>query len=38
MEKRQELEKKKIHEEIEQFKTSGMTALAPFYVNEDNKK
>lgn len=38
MMKRQEQEKKKIHDEIEQFKTSGMTASAPFYVNEDNRK
>ena len=38
MSKRQESEKKKVHDEIEQFKAVGMTASAPFYINEDKRK
>ena len=35
---KQESDKKKVNDEIEQFKKVGMTATAPFYVNEDKRK
>ena len=38
MQIRYESEKKQINDEIEKFKTTGMTATAPFYVNEDKRK
>lgn len=37
MDWKHESDKKKVHDEIEMFKTSGMTASAPFYVAEDKR-
>jgi hypothetical protein len=35
---RQDKEKMMIHEELTNFRATGMVAIAPFYINEDNRK
>jgi hypothetical protein len=35
---RQENEAKMIHDDIKQYNSTGINAIAPYYVNEDNRK